>query len=188
MNRLTTRRFLCLKCVRPCGRVSENIGQGFFGDSWVAGFWRAIIAAMADGISEIAPAANPRAPHRLRRRAWKHPRPTVRLVACRTKRRNFARVFRRLKAMHIKCMLWFESCLLSQAYRFFSRASPLARKSANLFIFWCFVSFRLRRNSSDMCAGYATPHHNGRLPETQNRGLRRAKVPNISGARFRPVT
>ena len=43
---------------------------------------------MADGISEIAPAANPRAPHRLRRRAWKHPRPTVRVVACRTKRRQ----------------------------------------------------------------------------------------------------
>jgi hypothetical protein len=28
MNRLTTRRFLCLKCVMPCGRISENIGQG----------------------------------------------------------------------------------------------------------------------------------------------------------------
>jgi hypothetical protein len=25
MNRLTTRRFLCLKCARPCGRISENI-------------------------------------------------------------------------------------------------------------------------------------------------------------------
>jgi hypothetical protein len=31
-------------------------------------------------------------------------------------RRIFARVFRRLKAMHIKCMLWFESHLLSQGY------------------------------------------------------------------------
>src|ERR1700724_3916495 len=88
MNRLTTRRFLCLKCVRPCGHVSENIGQGFFGDSWVVGFWRAVIAAMADGISEIAPAANTRAPHRLRRRAWKDPRPTVGVAACRTKRRQ----------------------------------------------------------------------------------------------------
>ena len=28
MNRLTTRRFLCLKCGRPCGQISENITSG----------------------------------------------------------------------------------------------------------------------------------------------------------------
>jgi FAD/FMN-containing dehydrogenase len=33
-----------------------------------------------------------------------------------------------------------------------------------------------------------TLHHNGRLPETQNRGLRRAMARDVSRAHFRPVT
>src|SRR3984893_10562082 len=54
----------------------------------------------------------------------------------------------------------------------------------NLVILVRFVSFRLRRNSSDMSAGYAPPSQ----WSTQNRGLGCAMARDVSRARFRAVT
>jgi hypothetical protein len=59
---------------------------------------------------------------------------------------DLGRVFRRLEAMHKKCMLWFESCLPSHAFPQFAVHRGLCRK-ARIFRALAPRRAKLRRSS-----------------------------------------